>query len=333
MAARAQHGAAARRPDAIRISFRRTGVRSRTSSPWWSIVPRARTSASGRGRPTRRATNRGEAQGARRRRPPRRRDVARELDTEGTLSRRCAARFPTRRPTGSAAGVRDHRRGSSTTFRSRRRAGFNAPVHALITGHEGELQRRIGSSRRRARHRRQGRGHRSPCPRQRRSRRAGLADGPPRRPDDRDVDAKVGEQIEAEVPIDHPGRRDRAGSRAGRRRACRRQQRAVVNIEHVRDSSAFCSSLADRTRAADVAQPVEVDANVDLVHFTILRPRKGRGRHADQRLSLTRSVAVLFGRRIKDFDLIIFDRYAQQRSCPTLLSTISSITCATAARS
>ena len=60
------------------------------------------------------------------------------------------------------------------------------------------------------------------------------------------------------------------------------------------------------------------DANVDLVHFTILRPpEKGSDGTPINELSLIAfPVADLFGRRIKDFDLIIFDRYAQQSILP-----------------
>ena len=60
------------------------------------------------------------------------------------------------------------------------------------------------------------------------------------------------------------------------------------------------------------------DANVDLVHFTILRPpEKGADGTPINELSLIAfPVADLFGRKIKDFDLIIFDRYAQQSILP-----------------
>ena len=60
------------------------------------------------------------------------------------------------------------------------------------------------------------------------------------------------------------------------------------------------------------------DANVDLVHFTILRPpEKGSDGTPINELSLIAfPVADLFGRKIKDFDLIIFDRYAQQSILP-----------------
>ena len=60
------------------------------------------------------------------------------------------------------------------------------------------------------------------------------------------------------------------------------------------------------------------DGNVDLVHFTILRPpEKGADGTPINELSLIAfPVADLFGRKIKDFDLIIFDRYAQQSILP-----------------
>ena len=60
------------------------------------------------------------------------------------------------------------------------------------------------------------------------------------------------------------------------------------------------------------------DANVDLVHFTILRPpeKGGDGVPINELSLIAFPVADLFGRKIKDFDLIIFDRYAQQSILP-----------------
>ena len=60
------------------------------------------------------------------------------------------------------------------------------------------------------------------------------------------------------------------------------------------------------------------DANVDLVHFTILRPpeKGGDGTPINELSLIAFPVADLFGRKIKDFDLIIFDRYAQQAILP-----------------
>jgi hypothetical protein len=59
------------------------------------------------------------------------------------------------------------------------------------------------------------------------------------------------------------------------------------------------------------------DANVDLVHFTILRPPEKQDGTPINELSLIAfPTADLFGRKIKDFDLIIFDRYSNQSVLP-----------------
>ena len=60
------------------------------------------------------------------------------------------------------------------------------------------------------------------------------------------------------------------------------------------------------------------DANVDLVHFTILRPpeKPTDGTPINELSLIAFPVADLFGRKIKDFDLIIFDRYSSQAILP-----------------
>jgi hypothetical protein len=60
------------------------------------------------------------------------------------------------------------------------------------------------------------------------------------------------------------------------------------------------------------------DANVDLVHFTILRPpdKSTDGAPINELSLIAFPVADLFGRKIKDFDLIIFDRYSTQSVLP-----------------
>ncbi|MFG1477569.1 hypothetical protein V5F53_02765 [Xanthobacter sp. V4C-4] len=59
------------------------------------------------------------------------------------------------------------------------------------------------------------------------------------------------------------------------------------------------------------------DANVDLVHFTILRPPEKQDGTPINELSLIAfPTRELFQTKIKDFDLIIFDRYAQQGVLP-----------------
>ncbi|SDA16598.1 Uncharacterized membrane protein [Methylobacterium sp. UNC378MF] len=59
------------------------------------------------------------------------------------------------------------------------------------------------------------------------------------------------------------------------------------------------------------------DANVDLVHFTILRPPEKQDGTPISELSLIAfPTRELFVQKIKDFDLIIFDRYANQSVLP-----------------
>ncbi|MCJ2077757.1 hypothetical protein MKK68_19230, partial [Methylobacterium sp. E-016] len=61
------------------------------------------------------------------------------------------------------------------------------------------------------------------------------------------------------------------------------------------------------------------DANVDLVHFTILRPPEKQDGTPISELSLIAfPTRELFVQKIKDFDLIIFDRYANQSVLPSV---------------
>jgi hypothetical protein len=61
------------------------------------------------------------------------------------------------------------------------------------------------------------------------------------------------------------------------------------------------------------------DASVDLVHFTILRPPEKQDGTPINELSLIAfPTRELFVERIKDFDLIIFDRYQHRDVLPTL---------------
>ena len=60
------------------------------------------------------------------------------------------------------------------------------------------------------------------------------------------------------------------------------------------------------------------DAAVDLVHFTILRPPEKQDGTPISELSLIAfPTRELFVQKIKEFDLIIFDRYANQSVLPS----------------
>ena len=61
------------------------------------------------------------------------------------------------------------------------------------------------------------------------------------------------------------------------------------------------------------------DANVDLVHFTILRPPEKQDGTPINELSLIAfPTRELFQQKINDFQLIIFDRYARQGVLPII---------------
>ncbi|TJV71092.1 MAG: hypothetical protein E5X45_32105, partial [Mesorhizobium sp.] len=61
------------------------------------------------------------------------------------------------------------------------------------------------------------------------------------------------------------------------------------------------------------------DASVDLVHFTILRPPEKQDGTPINELSLIAfPTRELFVEKIKDFDLIIFDRYQHRDVLPIL---------------
>ena len=199
--------------------------------------------------------------------------------------------------------------------------GFNAPLHALITGREGERQRRIELVE---------------APRygivgKEQLIEARVLDSADRgepvkltvRRDGETIgtiDARVGERLEVKVPIDHPGPNvielevvPVDGEIAAD------SNRAVVDIEGVRDKlRVLLVSGKPHPGERMWRNLLKSDANVDLVHFTILRPpEKGADGTPINELSLIAfPVADLFGRRIKDFDLIIFDRYAQQSILP-----------------
>ncbi|MCA1999979.1 MAG: hypothetical protein LDL25_09330, partial [Hyphomicrobiales bacterium] len=64
---------------------------------------------------------------------------------------------------------------------------------------------------------------------------------------------------------------------------------------------------------------LKADPNVELVHFTILRPPEKQDGTPTNELSLIAfPTRELFVTKIKEFDLIIFDRYSNQTFLPTL---------------
>ena len=199
--------------------------------------------------------------------------------------------------------------------------GFNAPVHALITGHEGERNRRIELIE---------------------TPRFGIVgkdqtivarvvdsndQGEPAtvtvRRDGETIatlDAEVGQRLEIKAPIDHAGPNVVELEVAPvKNEITDRNRKAVVAIEGVRDKLRVLLVSGEPHQGERMWRNLlKSDANVDLVHFTILRPpeKASDGTPINELSLIAFPVADLFGRKIKDFDLIIFDRYSSQAILP-----------------
>lgn len=94
--------------------------------------------------------------------------------------------------------------------------------------------------------------------------------------------------------------------------------RAVVAIEGVRDKlRVLLVSGEPHSGERTWRNLLKSDASIDLVHFTILRPPEKQDGTPINELSLIAfPTRELFQQRINDFQLIIFDRYARQGVLP-----------------
>ncbi len=198
--------------------------------------------------------------------------------------------------------------------------GFKAPLHALITGHEGERDRRIELIE---------------------APRFGIVGkeqtialkvldtdnkGEPVTLDVRRdgnevarVEANVGETIRVPVKIEHGGNNViELEVAALPNELTTINNKAVVTIDGVRDKLKVLLVSGEPHQGERMWRNLlKSDANVDLVHFTILRPPEKQDGTPINELSLIAfPTADLFGRKIKDFDLIIFDRYSNQSVLP-----------------
>ncbi len=96
--------------------------------------------------------------------------------------------------------------------------------------------------------------------------------------------------------------------------------KAVLTVEGVRDKlKVLLVSGEPHSGERTWRNLLKSDANVDLVHFTILRPPEKQDGTPISELSLIAfPTSDLFGRRIRDFDLIILDRYSNQTILPSV---------------
>lgn len=201
--------------------------------------------------------------------------------------------------------------------------GFRAPVHAIISGHEGERDRRVALT---------------STPRfgivgQRQTIGYRIEDeGAPagarvpitvRR--DGEVVARpivtAGQPAKVDVEITHAGANIVEIEAAGLEGELTPvNNRAAVSIDGIRDKlRVLLVSGEPHVGERTWRNLLKSDANVDLVHFTILRPPEKQDGTPINELSLIAfPTRELFQQKIKDFDLIIFDRYAQQGVLPMI---------------
>jgi hypothetical protein len=199
--------------------------------------------------------------------------------------------------------------------------GFNAPVHSLITGEAGERDRRVvltATPRFGIVGQRQTVGYRiedEGAP-------AGAAVPVVVRRDGVEVARATviaGTQTEVPVEITHAGPNIveiEAAPLEGELTPL--NNRAALTIEGVREKlRVLLVSGEPHSGERTWRNLLKSDANVDLVHFTILRPPEKQDGTPINELSLIAfPTRELFQQKIKDFHLIIFDRYAQQGVLP-----------------
>jgi hypothetical protein len=200
--------------------------------------------------------------------------------------------------------------------------GFAAPVHALITGHANEIDRRVvlteaprfgivGQS--------QTVGFRV----EDQGAHVGAAQITVRR-DGEVLESRVvtvHTDLKVKVPIPHAGPNIveiEASPLPGE--LTQVNNRAVVSIDGVRDKlRVLLVSGEPHAGERTWRNLLKSDASVDLVHFTILRPPEKQDGTPINELSLIAfPTRELFQQKISQFQLIIFDRYARQGVLPTI---------------
>nr|WP_252393766.1 hypothetical protein [Candidatus Rhodoblastus alkanivorans] len=131
--------------------------------------------------------------------------------------------------------------------------------------------------------------------------------------------AQPGEPLKIPVKLDHGGKNvlefdaePLAGELTGV------NNKAVATVDGVRDHlKVLLVSGEPNPGERAWRNLLKADANVELVHFTILRPpEKQDGTPLRELALIAFPTAELFGRKIVDFDLIVFDRYSNMGLLP-----------------
>jgi hypothetical protein len=200
--------------------------------------------------------------------------------------------------------------------------GFAAPLHALITGHKDEIDRRVvltqtprfgivGQS--------QTIGFRI----EDQGAKPGTAQVTIRRDGDilEQRTVVVGSDVKVNVPIPHAGQNIvEVEASPLENELTQVNNRAVVSIDGVRDKlRVLLVSGEPHVGERTWRNLLKSDASVDLVHFTILRPPEKQDGTPINELSLIAfPTRELFQQKISEFQLIIFDRYARQGVLPMI---------------
>jgi hypothetical protein len=190
--------------------------------------------------------------------------------------------------------------------------GFSAPLHALITGHKGEIDRRVVLTQ---------------------TPRFGIV-GQSQTVGFRveDQGGNAGEVLEQRnvapntnvtmrVQIPHAGQNIvEIEAAAIPNELTQVNNRAVLPIDGVRDKlRVLLVSGEPHAGERTWRNLLKSDASVDLVHFTILRPPEKQDGTPINELSLIAfPTRELFQQKISEFQLIIFDRYARQGVLPLI---------------
>jgi hypothetical protein len=201
--------------------------------------------------------------------------------------------------------------------------GFDAPVHALLTGKPGEFDRRLEVLR---------------------APRFGLVGG------EQPVEVKVtettpsaaqavkltvtrqgeppstktvriGEKVDIPVKVDHAGPNIvEIEAEAAPGELTTVNNRVVLTVEGVRENMrVLLVSGEPHAGERTWRNMLKSDAAVDLVHFTILRPpEKQDGTPINQLSLIAFPTRELFQEKLDQFDLIIFDRYQRRGVLPLL---------------
>jgi hypothetical protein len=202
--------------------------------------------------------------------------------------------------------------------------GFDAPVHALLTGKEGEFDRRlqvvtaprfgiVGSSQNIEVKVTETTPSASPAAVKLTISHQGEA------PTVKGV--HVGEKVVIPVAIDHAGPNIvEIEAEAAPGELTTVNNRVVLTVEGVRENlRVLLVSGEPHAGERTWRNMLKSDASVDLVHFTILRPpEKQDGTPINQLSLIAFPTRELFQEKLDQFDLIIFDRYQRRGVLPLL---------------